>query len=131
MKRVSIYEETKPYETKDSSQIRELIHPQQHKNHNQSIAEAKIAPGAKTISHHHKVSEEIYLTTGGSGKLYIKKTGGGCDEIEIELHKGTSAVILPGEYHWLKNTGEGELVILCCCSPPYSHEDTFLEPDGS
>lgn len=127
MKRVSIYKGIKPYDTKDSSQIRELIHPDHNTNHNQSIAEAKIASGAKTISHCHTISEEIYLTIGGSGKLYIKKTGGEeGNEIEVELHKGTSVVILPGEYHWLKNTGEGELVILCCCSPPYSHEDTFL-----
>lgn len=72
------------------------------------------------------MSEEIYLTTGGTGKLYIQK-GQGEEIVEIELQSGTSVVILPQEIHWLENTGKGELVVLCCCSPPYSHEDTFLK----
>jgi mannose-6-phosphate isomerase-like protein (cupin superfamily) len=35
-------------------------------------------------------------------------------------------VIAPGITHKLWNTGGEPLVLLCCCAPPYSHEDTFL-----
>ena len=127
MIRVSTNDTISSYKTKDSSQIRELIHPTHNGNHNQSIAEARVTSGGKTIAHHHRVSEEIYLTTQGTGKLYIRK-GQGEEVIVVDLQQGVNAVILPREIHWLENTGEGELIVLCCCSPPYSHEDTFLEP---
>ena len=126
MNRVSKYNDIVSYTTKDSSEIRELIHPSHNNNRRQSIAEARVKEGAKTIAHHHRVSEEIYITTQGTGKLYIQQEAEQ-EVLEIELQEGMSTVILPRETHWLKNTGEGELVVLCCCSPPYSHEDTFLE----
>ncbi len=35
--------------------------------------------------------------------------------------------IPPGIEHKLWNQSDSEpLVLLCCCSPPYSHEDTTL-----
>ena len=125
MNRVSKRKNISSYKTKDSSEIRELIHPTHNGNRNQSVAEARITSGCKTIAHYHRTSEEIYITIEGSGNLFIQKEQ---DQIiqEIELHPGTSVAILQGETHWLENTGKGDLVILCCCSPPYSHEDTFL-----
>jgi mannose-6-phosphate isomerase-like protein (cupin superfamily) len=35
-------------------------------------------------------------------------------------------VIPPGTPHKLRNTGAEPLKLLCCCAPPYSHEDTFM-----
>jgi mannose-6-phosphate isomerase-like protein (cupin superfamily) len=35
-------------------------------------------------------------------------------------------VIPPGTRHKLWNTGPEPLKLLCCCAPPYSHEDTVL-----
>ena len=35
-------------------------------------------------------------------------------------------LIPPGTSHAMANTGEKNLVFLCCCAPPYSHEDTVL-----
>ena len=35
-------------------------------------------------------------------------------------------MIAPGVPHKLWNTGAEPLVLLCCCAPPYSHEDTVL-----
>ena len=45
---------------------------------------------------------------------------------------GDCAVIPPGVEHKLENPGDEPLVLLCCCAPPYSHEDTVLteEPRG-
>jgi mannose-6-phosphate isomerase-like protein (cupin superfamily) len=39
---------------------------------------------------------------------------------------GDTVVIAPGTSHKLWNTGDEPLRLLCCCSPPYSHEDTYL-----
>jgi mannose-6-phosphate isomerase-like protein (cupin superfamily) len=35
-------------------------------------------------------------------------------------------LIPPGAWHTLENDGNSELIILCCCAPPYRHEDTFF-----
>jgi mannose-6-phosphate isomerase-like protein (cupin superfamily) len=35
-------------------------------------------------------------------------------------------VIAPGEVHGLVNTCDEPLVLLCCCAPAYSHDDTVL-----
>jgi len=45
---------------------------------------------------------------------------------EFEVRKGDSVFIVPGTPHRVRNTGEKELKILCCCAPAYSHEDTEL-----
>jgi mannose-6-phosphate isomerase-like protein (cupin superfamily) len=42
---------------------------------------------------------------------------------------GDCVVIPPGQVHQLVNTGDGPLVLLCCCAPAYSHEDTVLVDD--
>ena len=42
------------------------------------------------------------------------------------MRVGDCAVIPPGAEHKLWNTGAEPLVLLCCCAPPYSHEDTVL-----
>jgi len=44
---------------------------------------------------------------------------------------GDCVVIPPGQVHELVNTGDEPLVLLCCCAPAYSHEDTvLLEQEG-
>jgi mannose-6-phosphate isomerase-like protein (cupin superfamily) len=43
------------------------------------------------------------------------------------IRPGDAVLIPPGAWHTLENTGTSELRILCCCSPPYSHDDTFFE----
>jgi mannose-6-phosphate isomerase-like protein (cupin superfamily) len=111
--------EIEPYATRDGSEIREWAGPGYSPAANQSLAEATVAPGATTIRHYHRASEELYLVTAGHGVLVI-----GAEEREVAA--GDCAVIPPGEPHQLRNTGEVDLVVVCACSPAYSHEDTFL-----
>ena len=33
----------------------------------------------------------------------------------------------PGAWHTFENDGNSELRFLCCCAPPYSHDDTIFE----
>ena len=65
------YHEREPYRTKDGSTIRELMHPAQHSNRNQSLAEATVPPGVKTELHLHRISEEIYYIVAGSGEMTL------------------------------------------------------------
>jgi len=114
------YEKIPPYKTKDGSIIRELLHPDTHgETLNQSLAEATVSPGAKTLCHHHVNFSEIYHVTRGSGALTVGKD-------VCEIHEGDSVYISPGTPHWVRNTGVTDLRILCCCAPPYTHEGTLL-----
>lgn len=107
------------YNTKDGSQIRELMHPDVHGNQNQSLAEAIVPPGEITQLHRHGKSEELYHIIRGRGLMTL-----GQEEFEVNL--GDTVAIAPGTAHRIRNTGEEPLHILCSCSPPYAHDDTEL-----
>jgi mannose-6-phosphate isomerase-like protein (cupin superfamily) len=112
-------EDREAFVTADGSSIRELAGLPSGNSVNQSLAEAVVAPGGTTIAHFHRRSEEIYLFTAGSGRMRL-----GTEERPVRA--GDCVVISPGVQHKLW-ADEGEpLVLLCCCSPAYSHEDTVL-----
>ncbi len=113
------YAESTSYVTKDGSLIRELIHPLQGIPSTMSLAEALIPPGVKTLLHVHQESHEIYYILQGSGGMQLG------DE-DFGITAGDSILILPRTPHRVSNTGENDLKILCCCTPPYSHEDTEI-----
>lgn len=116
------YEQLPVYVTKDGSLIRELMHPGVHENRNQSLAEAVIEPGARTLMHRHRAGEELYHVTRGAGRMTLGTQ-------ILELHPGDTVCIAPGTPHCVENTGPEPLHILCCCAPAYSHADTeLLEP---
>ncbi len=114
------YDSVIPYITKDGSEIRELMHPAVHGNQNQSLAEATVAPGATTQLHKHLKTEELYHITCGQGLMTLGDT-------RFDVHPGDTICIKPGTLHCIENTGKEPLVLLCCCSPAYSHEDTILD----
>lgn len=113
------YATVTPYRTKDGSEIRELMHPEVHGNHNQSLAQALIPSGTKTLLHKHLITGELYHVTQGVGRMSL-------GDAIFEVTAGDTVCINPGVAHCLENTGPDPLIILCCCSPPYSHEDTVL-----
>ena len=107
------------YITKDGSAVRELMHPDPHGNRAQSLAEAVVPAGTRTLLHRHLTSEELYHTTSGEGLLTLG------DE-RIEVSPGDTALIPPGTPHCIEATGTQPLKILCCCSPAYRHGDTEI-----
>ena len=115
----SRYDQIRPFTTRDGSLIRELIHPSSHGNQSQSLAEAIVSPGCETLLHRHAVAEELYHITLGKGLMTL-------DQEQFEVSVGDSICIRPGSAHKIRNIGEGELKILCCCAPAYAHEDTEL-----
>ena len=112
-------DEISPYITKDGSEIRELLHPAHHGARNQSLAEALVPAGCTTLLHRHDCTEEIYHVTRGTGVMTL-----GAEKFPIG--PGDSVLIPPGTPHRVANSGETELLILCCCAPAYSHDDTVL-----
>jgi mannose-6-phosphate isomerase-like protein (cupin superfamily) len=108
-----------PFVTKDGSEIRELAGVPTGNSQNQSLAEATVTPGGETEEHYHHASEEVYFFTHGSGRMRLG------DE-ESEVAAGDTVAIPPGTRHKLWNTGSEPLKLLCCCSPPYSHDDTVI-----
>jgi len=112
-------EQIEPFVTKDGSSIRELAGRVSLPAEHQSLAEATVPPGAETQEHYHRNTEELYLFTAGMGRMRLG------DE-EREVRAGDCVVIPPQISHKLWNTGETPLVLLCCCAPRYSHDDTVL-----
>jgi mannose-6-phosphate isomerase-like protein (cupin superfamily) len=112
-----------PFVTLDGSSIREVAGRVSLPSRQQSLAEATVPPGGRTTAHYHRAAEELYFFTAGRGRLRI-----GAQEREVRV--GDCAVIPPGAEHQLTNTGDDPLVLLCCCSPPYAHEDTVLTEDA-
>jgi mannose-6-phosphate isomerase-like protein (cupin superfamily) len=112
-------EERKAFVTADGSSIRELAGVPSGNATNQSLAEAVVAPGNATTAHLHNRSEEIYLFTEGSGRMRL-----GAEERLVR--SGDCVVIPPGVAHKLWADDGAPLIVLCCCAPPYSHEDTVL-----
>jgi mannose-6-phosphate isomerase-like protein (cupin superfamily) len=105
--------------TKDGSEIRELLAHRNSGIRNQSLAEARIAPGHATQEHYHRVTEEIYYITHGRGRMRI-------EEESREVKIGDAIAIAPGKKHKIWNTGTEMLRLLCCCAPAYEHEDTII-----
>ena len=59
------------FETKDGSEIRELLAYRNSAIRNQSLAEARVPVGGSTMEHYHVKTEEIYFITHGAGRMRI------------------------------------------------------------
>lgn len=110
-----------PFVTADGSTIRELLAHRNSAIRHQSLAEARLAPGAATAPHHHAATEEIYYILEGTAAMTL-----GSETRAVGA--GDAIAIPPGIRHTIRNTGQAELVFLCTCAPGYEHADTFLEP---
>jgi mannose-6-phosphate isomerase-like protein (cupin superfamily) len=105
--------------TKDGSEIRELLAHRNSCIRKQSLAEARVEPGAKTAAHFHRQTEEIYYVLNGSGTMTI-------DDEQRQVGPGDAIAIPPGVVHQILNSGSTPLVFLCCCAPGYEHDDTVI-----
>jgi mannose-6-phosphate isomerase-like protein (cupin superfamily) len=106
-----------PFTTKDGSTIRSILDKTNAPVENQSLAEATVPVGQPTQCHFHKLSEELYFILEGNGKMEINGE-------ERDVGPGDAILIPPGAWHQI--TASQTLRFLCCCAPPYSHEDTYF-----
>jgi len=107
------------FTTKDGSEIRELLAHRNSVIRNQSLAEARLAPGASTQEHFHVKTEEIYFITTGQGRMRIE---GETRTVGV----GDAIAIPPGQKHKIWNIGPETLRFLCGCAPAYEHGDTII-----
>ena len=105
--------------TKDGSEIRELLAYRNSVIRQQSLAEARLNPGASTQEHYHPKTEEIYYITHGTGRMRID------GELQ-NVQSGDAIAIPPGKKHKLWNTGAEVMKLLCCCAPAYEDGDTII-----
>jgi mannose-6-phosphate isomerase-like protein (cupin superfamily) len=106
-----------PFITKDGSTISSLLDRSNAPVVAQSLAEATLAAGAATERHYHKLSEEFYYLLEGRGLMEI-------DGDEREVGPGDAILIPAGAWHQIRAF---ELLrFICCCAPPYAHEDTYF-----
>ena len=107
------------FNTKDGSEIRELLAYRNSSIRAQSLAEARLPVGGSTQEHYHIKTEEIYYITHGRGRMRIE---GELREVKV----GDAIAIPPGLKHKIWNTGEETLRLLCCCAPSYEDADTVI-----
>lgn len=107
-----------PFTTKDGSTIRSILDRTNAPVENQSLAEATLPAGFQTQRHYHRLSEEIYFVLEGSGTMAVNGE-------QRAVLSGDAVLIPAGAWHTI--TAIEALRFLCCCAPPYSHEDTYFE----
>jgi mannose-6-phosphate isomerase-like protein (cupin superfamily) len=107
-----------PFTTKDGSTIRSVLDRTNAPVRNQSLAEARVPAGGRTARHYHKVAEELYFILEGAGEIEL-------DGDHRMVGPGDAILIPPGTWHTI--TATEPLRFLCCCAPPYAHEDTYFE----
>lgn len=110
--------EQEPFTTKDGSTIRSILDAANAPVANQSLAEATVPADGATERHYHKLSEEFYFLIEGEGVMEI-------DGESREVGPGDAILIPAGAWHQI--SARTELRFLCCCAPPYSHDDTYFE----
>lgn len=108
----------KPFITKDGSRIRSILDLSNAPVRHQSLAEAIVPAGTATERHYHRLSEEFYFILEGSGSMEI-------DGDRRDVGPGDAILIPPGAWHRIQ--ASDSLRFLCCCAPPYAHEDTYFE----
>lgn len=107
-----------PFTTKDGSTIRSILDRTNAPVENQSLAEARVPAGGATERHYHRLSEEFYFILEGNGKMEI--------DGEVRTVGPGDAILIPaGAWHTI--AASEDLRFLCCCAPPYSHDDTYFE----
>ncbi|MEO6848244.1 MAG: cupin domain-containing protein [Chthoniobacterales bacterium] len=108
----------KKFTTKDGSEIRSILDRTNAPVQNQSLAEARVPANATTERHYHKLSEEFYFILEGTGEMEI-------DGEKQTIEPGDGILIPAGTWHQIAS--RNALRFLCCCAPPYSHDDTYFQ----
>jgi len=111
-------ENQSPFTTKDGSTIRSILDRSNAPVQNQSLAEAVMQPRQSTDRHYHRLSEEFYFLLEGRARMEI-------DGEERDIGPGDAVLIPPGARHQI--TALSPLRFLCCCAPPYAHDDTCFD----
>ena len=78
-----------------------------------SIARCRVEPGVTTQLHVLAV-HEVYVIEKGSGRIRIGDTP------SFDVDAGDAATIPAGDSQSITNTGSGDLIFTCVCTPKFS-----------
>ena len=82
--------------------------------------ELVLGPGGRVPSSHaHPEQEEVFTVLAGQMRFRVGVR-------RVIANPGDTVRIPPGTVHKLWNAGSEPLVLLCCCAPAYSDDDTVL-----
>jgi len=87
-----------------------------------SLAEALVGPGARTACVSHRTIEELWFILKGTGRFH-RLSPDGAEEQAADVAPGDALLIPTGYRFWVENTGPGDLVFLCCGTPPWPGAD--------
>lgn len=105
--------------TADGSTIRELLAHRNSSIRNQSLAEARLAPGMATTPHHHKVTEEIYYILSGEAEMTLAtKLNESVQGMRLQFLREIATPFVLSETWSLS---------FFAVAPGYESTDTFLE----
>jgi mannose-6-phosphate isomerase-like protein (cupin superfamily) len=108
-----------PFVGDDGAIVRELASPRNSCLTSHSLAEIRHPPGTASDEHYHTEAEEVYYVLTGSGAVRI-------DSETHDLGPGDVVVIVPGQRHKVRQTGEDDLVLLVTCVPAYSVDEVVF-----
>jgi mannose-6-phosphate isomerase-like protein (cupin superfamily) len=89
-----------------------------------SIARARVQPGVTTVPHHLKGIDEIYVVTGGVGKVTV----GNLEPTEVGV--GDTVIIPAGISQKITNTGKIDLIFYCVCTPRFT-ADRYCDEEAA
>ena len=81
-----------------------------------SIARARVKPGVTTKAHYLKGTDEVYLITGGKGRMKVGNLA------PTNVGKGDLVFIPAGVSQQITNVGDSDLIFYCICNPRFVPE---------
>jgi mannose-6-phosphate isomerase-like protein (cupin superfamily) len=84
-----------------------------------SLAEALVPVGGRTSKvYHQTVYEEVWYILQGTGTMHLQASQAAEEEV-FQVAAGDAVLIVPRHGFWVQNTGDVDLIWLCCGSPPW------------
>ena len=109
--------------SKDTSLVRELMHPRIHGATRLSVAEITLPPGKKTLRHYHKELEEIVFVTHGEGVLNVGNE-------RVKLAVGDTYCLRTGVEFNFENPSKVDFKFVASCSPPWCAEKDVMADEA-
>ncbi|MGJ3241716.1 MAG: cupin domain-containing protein [Opitutales bacterium] len=111
------------YVAEDNAKAREFASPRNSRAEHISVADIIIPAGVEVVPHKHAF-EEIYIITEGRGLMMV-------EDQTVEVSAGDSVVLLPNEWHNIKNLSDTEdLRLIVVCAPYWSPERLIFDRDA-
>lgn len=114
MKTIISYRPDSEFLTDEGCYITELINEQGDETC--SIARARVPPGVTTRLHYLKAAVERYVILQGCGAVEVDGAG------SIKVAPMDVVYVGPGVSQRIANTGAGDLIFLCVCTPRFRPE---------